>query len=344
MSRTLWPFNVYSKDLTGIALGQAVILNLLLSGEEDLLSALPPQRLVYLVKAVVGSLNYPGQNTGELAEMLKLLTLVLPSVASIYDEFWKDLWTSLTSMMTQDQMKQIDIPLLCSAVKLFTLYERLAAEDSNDDLVEVWEEHGKDLPGILLGPLMQYNKYEQDAEQIRSSRSGNKELLSARHRPRSIVMGMLGRLMARLPVDNVECIEEIYPLLTSDDREVQSTAFDLLHRKIADRQEQLSLDLALSKQAAHIPEELLSLLLDAPTMEEISESTQVSDVRWVGPRSYLLAWKLLFDHFTKAVSESQADIWKMLTLASRTNCGKRMQKTSKLADTLALYLRSSTIY
>ena len=236
--------------------------------------------------------------------MLKLLTLVLPSVASIYDEFWRDLWISVTSMLAQDEMTPINIPLLYSAVKLFSLYKRLAADESNDDLVEVWQERGKDLPGILLGPLVQYNEYEKDPEQIRSSRTPHKELLNARHRPRSIVMGMLGRLMARLPLDHVESMEEIYPLIT-DEREVQSTAFDLLHRKITDRQEQLSLDLALSKHAAHIPEELISLLLDAPTMEEISESTQLSDVRWVGPRSYLLAWKLLFDHFTKAVSGPQ---------------------------------------
>lgn len=341
---TLQTSNVDFKELIGTALGQCIILNLLLSGEEELLSSLPSQRLVYLVKAIVGSLKRPDQKIKELAEMLKLLTLVLPSVASIYDEFWKDLWIFVTSMMTQDQMAQVNIPLLYAAVKLFTLYKRLAAEESNDDLVEVWEEHRKDLPGILLGPLIQYNKCEQDPERTRSRWTASEELLSARHQPRSIVMGMLGRLMARLPIDNVESIEELYPLLTSDEREVQSTVFDLLHRKITDRQEQLSLDLALSKQAAHIPEELLSLLLDAPTMEEISESTQLSDVRWVGPRSYLLAWKLLFDHFTKAVSETQANLWKILTFASRTNCGKCMRKTSRLTDTLVLYLRSSTIY
>ena len=296
-----------SKELINTALSQTIVLNLLLSGEEDLLATLPPQRLVYLVKAVVGSLGHPGQKKEELSEMLKLLTLVLPSVASIYDEFWKDLWVSVTSMMTEDQVTQVDIPFLSAAVKLFALYKRLAAEESNDDLVEVWEEYGKDLPGILLGSLIQYNKYEQDPEQMRSSQIGNEELSSARHQPRSIVMGMLGRLMARLPVDHVNNTEEIFPLLTSNEREVQSTVFDLLHRKITDRQEQLSLDLALSKQAAHIPEELLSLLLDAPTMEEISESTQLSDIRWVGPRSYLLAWKLLFDHFTKAVSGTQTN-------------------------------------
>jgi hypothetical protein len=65
-------------------------------------------------------------------------------------------------------------------------------------------------------------------------------------------------------------------------------------------QEQVSFDVALSKSEVKLPYELISLLLGAPTMESIS-ATYGDDKTWADIRSYLLSWKLVFDHFVNAV-------------------------------------------
>lgn len=51
---------------------------------------------------------------------------------------------------------------------------------------------------------------------------------------------------------------------------------------------------------AHLPEELLSLLLDAPSMELFNNTPRSTDSSWINVRRYLLSWKVVFDHFSKA--------------------------------------------
>ena len=288
--------------LTHLDLGTLVVLNLLLDGEADILTSLPTQRLVYLVKAVVQAVRSSDHSTEELCEMMKLLTLVLPHISSIYDEFWNDLWLFVASAIKRDWTVPVALPLLQSTLKLFLIYKDLAAAEANDDLIEVCQEHEKELPILLLEPLTQYGKPGNGAQSGLTHPTDESSLHFIRNRPGSIVMNLLGRLLTELPVNLIEDSEELFPLLNASEREVQSTIFDILHRNITDHQEQVSLDVALSKETAHLPTGLLSLLVDAPDYEAILRSTQLSDAKWIGPLRYLLAWKLVFDHFTKAVS------------------------------------------
>lgn len=96
-------------------------------------------------------------------------------------------------------------------------------------------------------------------------------------------------------------MNKAFPLLTAHSRVVQRAAYIVLHRYIPEVQEQVSLDVALSNTSIRLPDELLSLLLESPTMESISASFG-EDRMWTGLRSYLLSWKVVFDHFTNAVS------------------------------------------
>lgn len=91
----------------------------------------------------------------------------------------------------------------------------------------------------------------------------------------------------------------MFPLLTAHSRTVQRTAYTLLHRYVPQSQEQVSFDVALSKAAVSLPDELLSLLLETPSMDLVLRSYG-DDRTWTGIRSYLLSWKIVFDHFTNA--------------------------------------------
>jgi hypothetical protein len=103
-----------------------------------------------------------------------------------------------------------------------------------------------------------------------------------------------------MPVESLEDASRMFHLLTADSRVVQRAAFTLLHRYIPSVQEQVSFDVALSKSVVRLPDELMSLLLEAPTMESITLADG-DDKIWTSIRSYLLSWKVVFDHFVNAV-------------------------------------------
>lgn len=123
------------------------------------------------------------------------------------------------------------------------------------------------------------------------------------HLPRDLTVDRLCRIIKTMPTGNIEDISKVYPLLTAHSLVLQHTAFTLLHRHIPSVQEQVSLDVALSKSEVKLPYEVISLLLGAPTMDSISLSYG-DDKTWADIRSYLLSWKLVFDHFVNAVGSS----------------------------------------
>lgn len=94
---------------------------------------------------------------------------------------------------------------------------------------------------------------------------------------------------------------QLYPLLLTESGSVQQAAFDLLHKAIPAAQEQISIDAALEKTSARLPDELLSLVLEAPPKEAIV-SWDFQRAMPLGLRGYLFSWMLIFDHFTNSVS------------------------------------------
>lgn len=128
---------------------------------------------------------------------------------------------------------------------------------------------------------------------------------------------MLCRLINTISVESLEDVNKLLPLLTARSRVVQRAAYTVLHRYIPTTQEQVSFDVALSKSAVKLPDELMSLLLEAPTMESIS-ATYGEDRTWTSIRAYLLSWKVVFDHFTNAVCLITVFIASLLTIHSRS--------------------------
>ncbi len=93
---------------------------------------------------------------------------------------------------------------------------------------------------------------------------------------------------------------QYYHLLYTESADIQLAAFRLLHGVIPAAQEEISLEAALSKKDAHVSEELLSLLIDAPTLDTLAESTWEPTMP-MSLRGYLFGWMLVFDHFSGSV-------------------------------------------
>lgn len=108
------------------------------------------------------------------------------------------------------------------------------------------------------------------------------------------------RLINAIPVEHLEDVSETFHLLTAHSRAVQRTAYSILHHYIPHAQEKISFELALSKTAATLPDELVSLLLESPSMQMVNDAFG-DEKMWTSMRSYLLSWKIVYDHFTNAV-------------------------------------------
>jgi hypothetical protein len=86
-----------------------------------------------------------------------------------------------------------------------------------------------------------------------------------------------------------------------ESRAMQQTAFEILHRYIPHAQEKVSLGAALDDIKAKLSEELLSLVIRAPILNDLDDS-DIEQSKFLLLRGYLLSWSLVFDHFTNAVS------------------------------------------
>lgn len=123
------------------------------------------------------------------------------------------------------------------------------------------------------------------------------------HQPRSIVNTQIARQLRDIDVTMVEDLSSVYPLLGTQSRSIQKAAFDILHRYIPTAQEQISVDVALSAEAAsslQLPPEILSMIIEAPELPEDADIEQANEVP-IAVRGYLLSWILIFDHFQNAV-------------------------------------------
>lgn len=156
------------------------------------------------------------------------------------------------------------------------------AEASNDDLRDAWKETEQSVANGLIN-LLKHSQHFPDEF----------------HQPLRMVNEVLARQIANVSLKHLESTDELYPLLYVESQPVQQTAFNILHKQIPAAQEQISIDAALEKTTARLPEELLSLIIDAPTVAALAEANFDRSVP-LPLRGYLLSWLLVFDHLEHA--------------------------------------------
>ena len=127
------------------------------------------------------------------------------------------------------------------------------------------------------------------------------------HAPRHRVASLLAQQLLSSPQNLIGELTELYGLLASRSTEVQVAAYSLLHYQIPNAQGQVSLDKALEKDfKAKLPDELLSLVVAAPSSHIYGAADFANS--GIGPLySYLLSWKLIFDHWTNSSEKTKAD-------------------------------------
>jgi hypothetical protein len=278
------------EEKSGEGLNQLIQLNSLLYGQEGITESIAKQRLVFFVKHVVPWLQVAGVTRPIKAELCRALAILIPMMSDMYGEHWADILNALATAWAATQELQengsgIDspIPFAHASLKLYAQLRNLTlSEDPNDDLVDAWKETERSVADGLIN-LLKHSQHFPDEF----------------HQPLKMVNDVLARQIAKVSLKHLESTEELFPLLYVESQPVQQTAFDILHKQIPEAQEQISVDAALEKTTARLPEELLSLILDAPTVAALAEANFERSVP-LPLRGYLLSWMLVFDHLEHA--------------------------------------------
>ena len=272
------------------------MLSLILSNQSEILDSVPKQRLVFFVKNVVPWLS------GSLSEVVKatlcqVLTQILPQIADVYGEDWEKILEYLASSWLDAEgldASAVGSPIIFlrhSSLKLFAmLISLLNDEETNDDLKDAWKEKLDDLGHGLANLLTQLGHLPDESNQ-----------------PLRATNEVLARQIKAVPASRLGNLTGLYSLLNTHSREVQQTVFDILHRQIPRDQEELSVNVALDKSTAHLPEELLSLVTNHPSADAWDD-IEADDRLMPSPLfAYLGSWLLVFDHFNKASEKVRSD-------------------------------------
>jgi hypothetical protein len=124
----------------GLGLRKLALLNILLSGEENFVSTIPTQRLVFLAKHLIECLHSDMKFLGLKAEILRTLTFILPGLAEIYGSHWEESMDILSVIFKETNGGEEGLPLLFSSFRFFARLKSMAEGDSNDDLQDAWSE------------------------------------------------------------------------------------------------------------------------------------------------------------------------------------------------------------
>ncbi|KAK3066726.1 hypothetical protein LTR53_016805, partial [Teratosphaeriaceae sp. CCFEE 6253] len=268
-------------------LAQLIALNSVLHNQEDAVASIAKQRLIFLVKHLISAL--PASSATQVtAEICKALALLLPSMQDMYGEHWSQVLTYLQGVWMSVEFSTADaadaegrILLVHGTLKLHgVLYKLSRSEDPNDDLVETLKEN-RDRTYKGLVNLLKAAAGTSDED----------------HQPLMLTNELLTRQLNQLPYQVLDDIEELFPLLYTPSRPIQQGAFNLLHKQIPGAQEQISLDAALENKSAQLPDELLSLILEAPTLDSLVDAS-FDRTMPLSLQGYLYSWRLLFDHFS----------------------------------------------
>ncbi|KIL95485.1 hypothetical protein FAVG1_00222 [Fusarium avenaceum] len=234
-------------------------------------------RIVFAVRQITSWLDEPENLSPALcAEICRALNKLLPCMKDVYGSYWEKTIEFCISLWNRAHEFELDeaLPFIHSSLKLFKTIESL--QEPNDDLVDALKEYASAKPRALV-------------ELLRLPRETSSQ-------PLEIVDAILCREVEKISLKHASDLSDLFGLVASESRDIQTAAFNLLHKALPEQQQQKSVDLMLDKTDARLPDELLSLLLDAPTLEKYSDEMLAEFPSAI--RSYLLSWKLVFDAYS----------------------------------------------
>ncbi|KAK1814744.1 hypothetical protein LTR12_010880 [Friedmanniomyces endolithicus] len=267
-------------------LKQLVLLNAIIHTQEDAVASIAKQRLIFLIKRLIPALS-DSPALSIKAEICKVLSSLLPSMQDMYGDHWSQAlsyvlstWTSVDTESATEGDAEDRTLLTHATLKLYGTLRRLFKSDEpNDDLVDTLKDNGDK---IYLGLVTLLKAANGVSDEV--------------HQPLMVTHELLTRQIGQLPYQALPDFEELFPLLYTPSRAIQQGAFDLLRKQVVAAQEQISLDAALEKKITQLPDELLSLILEAPTLDSLVDAP-FDRTMPLPLQGYLYSWRLLFDHF-----------------------------------------------
>lgn len=244
-------------------------------------------RLVFAVKQITSWFEAAPDEVGVpiSTESCRALQRLLPCIREVYGPYWErtvEYCLGLWADAARDDEEE-RLPYLHTSLKLLSSLK--AMREPNDDLVDALETHAEAINQGLLDLL--------------------KIPVFAISQPQKIVYELLCRETTKISPEQFKDLSEMYSLVASESKEIQTAGFLIIDRVLPAAQEQISFDAVLEKKKAKLPDELTSLLLDAPTLDAYPEETLV---QFPAPiRTYLLAWKLIFDTIESAAYKVRGD-------------------------------------
>jgi E3 ubiquitin-protein ligase listerin len=243
-------------------------------------------RLVFAVKQITSWFDTPEDLDYRFAaEACRCLQRLLPCIKEVYGTYWENAIDFSLYLWTKPLIQSLEsrLPEIHASLRLIMTLQ--SVEEPNDDLTDALQS-SEEKVSVALIELLKIPR-EKDTQ------------------PLEIVDSIICRQVEKLPLRHVHDLSELYGLVASESRAIQTAAFTILHKAIPEAQAQLSLDTILEKKDAQLPDELLSLLLDAPTLEAYPDDDLA---RFPKPiRSYLLSWHLVFDAFRMASFKVRSD-------------------------------------
>ena len=245
-------------------------------------------RLVFAVKQITGWLEQPEILDPVLAaQASRSLQLLLPGISEVYGPYWQTtidfcvaFWNCKPVMRNANSW----LPAIHTTLRLIIQLRGL--EEPNDDLLEALEDAEAEISqGMIV--LLGLGRPKVETQ------------------PWRIVNELIYRQVTKVPLKHIKELSDLYPLVASDFPVIQSAAFGILHRAIPAAQGDISVNVLLEKKDAELPEELCSLLLEVPQMENFPD-----DILSQFPppiRTYLLSWHLIFDAFSTASHKVRND-------------------------------------
>jgi hypothetical protein len=161
------------------------------------------------------------------AAICRALNVLLPCMKDVYGSYWENTLQFCTSLWEQAATCDLDecIPFVYASIKLVKCLENIS--EPNDDLEDALREFA---PAKASGLI----------ELLRLDRGVHTG-------PLEIVNEVLCHEVGKIPVSRIPAPEELFGLVVSESRDIQTAAFNLLHKKIPADQEQKSIDVLLDK-------------------------------------------------------------------------------------------------
>ena len=271
------------------ALSKLIHLNLLFHNAAVQPEDLAKQRLIFYIKHIIPWLASTSSSVGLQVELCHSLNMMLPSVIDVYGEHWAQTVRYISSFWLNSSRDHdpylgcSTLPLMYATLELFQSLMALcrsgdAAEDLPDAINESRDSWARGLLKLIEQAAWRPDDTSRPLERTNASLAGALQLVG------------------KLPQT-----PEMFPFVNSKPQSLQYAVFALLRSHIRGTQQEISVNAALDKATVRLPEELVSLIIQAPEMSLLEVVTAGEDIP-MPARTYLSSWLLVFDHFAMSVS------------------------------------------